>query len=102
MNLLTVSAIARDRGWNRMRAWRWLRKIERLHGAKLSRHPTTRQIGITRDELQRVTRREEIARDPAAGLRDLLDRVEALESRQNGMARELSEMRRVVARVTHP
>lgn len=96
---LTVPQVARARGCHRMTAWRWLVRMEREHGAKLVRDPRTRQIRISRDELIRVARREQMAHDPSASLRHVLDRLEELESWRNGASREIAELRRALHRV---
>lgn len=91
--LLSAADIAKDRGWNRVTAWRWLRWAEKEHGVHLVKSKNTLYIDAT--DLARVARLERgvdwKARQEISHLRERLD---ALEARQNGLARDIAAIRR--------
>ncbi len=94
--LLSVDDIARDRGWSHQWAWRWLRRLEKRHGAKLVLQKRT--LYIERSELARVIAFLPRAIDPkiARELRLIVERIEALEGRQNGLANELRALKNAI------
>lgn len=94
MSLLSVSDVARVRGWHRVTGWRWLRRVEREHGAKLVRQGRT--LYIERSELARIVALLPKPMDPRIVrlLRSIQERLDAIESRQNGFANDLQQLRR--------
>lgn len=91
--LLSAADIARDRGWNRVTAWRWLRWAEKEHGVHLVQ--SNRTLYIDAVELARVARLEKgVDWKARQEIQMLRDRLDALEMRQNGLARDLATMRR--------
>ena len=96
--LLTVAEIAADRGWDRTTAWRWLRRLEREYGARLVRDPRTRSLCIGRIEFARVSALVVAAKKKNADpqIQTILERLDELEARQNGLAREVATLRKTV------
>jgi hypothetical protein len=92
---ITVADIARDRGWHRVTAYRWLKAIEDEHGDKVvSRRGRT--LIADAEALAKV------AQPPVEELlRQALNRIALLESayrgqdlRINGISRDLVDLRR--------
>lgn len=92
--LISVAALATQKGWNRTTAWRYLTRLERESGAKLIRQRRT--LYIAADELARVVassparKERQTSRELAAVRRRLAD----VESRQKTMEAEMRDFRR--------
>lgn len=95
MALLSVSAIALQRGCDRTTAWRYLRSLERRHGARLIREKRTLYIEPT--ELARVVALEKTSWERE--LRKADERIEALELAVKAWDVRFEELRKEVARL---
>lgn len=90
--LLSPSQIARKRGWSRQYAHRWLRTLQRKHGAQLVVGEHGR-LYISREELARLAVNLS-SESTERTISDLLSRVETLESLVNGLSCDMADTRR--------
>jgi hypothetical protein len=95
MSLLSVADIAEERHCDNKTALRWLLRLERELGAHLVRQGGRRKLYVERSELARVVALDQ-GRPDAVFIKKLdafLERLDELEQRQNGLVREVSELR---------
>ena len=97
--LLSVPALAEDRGWSRWKAWRYLRRLERHHALRIHRDERG-HIFVSPLELQRVVAGLRKSVDPilARELAELRDRVDLLEAWKIGILNEFRRLHDAVRR----
>lgn len=89
---LTTADVARIRGWNRVRAWRWMLRQQKKYGTDVVRDDEPRGYTIGREDFERIVARER------SSFSVRIDKVEETlrehDQRLDGLTRDVLALRR--------
>ncbi len=94
MSALTTADVAQLRGWNRVRAWRWMLRMQKTYGPEVVRREGPKRLVVDREVLERILAGRLPPIDPriANRLGDLESSQREQDRRLDILARRVSEL----------